>query len=199
MIPMKVEENITWEQSRAITEELLLRLCPPNDETIPSLDNKNAVYIVTYEGSELAASPWDSSQLKVVYVGISKPNSSRHFCSGETGTSTLRRSLAALLEVVLSLIPIPRSADPVDGDRYNNYMLDPDGEKQLTEWIKENFRIALLEVEGDPDPLYRALIEYNVPMFNFQHNPANKYGAEIKLHRRRMAETARKNEAEKAG
>ena len=189
---MRLEENVTWQQSRAITEELLDRLLPITPENIAALDGREGVYVVTYEGRELGFGLWSGTNPKVIYVGISKPNSSRHFKSGNTGTSTLRRSLGALLQNQLELTAVPRCFDPLDNDRYNNYAFDSASEERLSAWMAENFQIAFLPVEeGQAQAIQLAMIDYNAPLFNFQNNPANKYGAEIKVYRKKCAEEAK--------
>ena len=193
---MQGAENITWEHCRAVTEELLGRLEELNDDVIAGLNRCNGLYIVAYAGTELGGgSLWGEQKPRVVFIGQSKHDSSRHFLSGATGISTLRRSLAALLASQLALTPIPRSADEEDNDRYDNYMLDPESEDKLTEWMRGNFFTAFHEVSEDiAESMRKALIQYSVPMFNFQDNPENKYGAEIKKYRKRLAEEARQND-----
>ena len=193
---MTTEENITWEERRAATKDMISRLSPVTDQFIKQMDTQNGVYILAYPGKELGVSLWnDSDAPKVVYVGRSKFNSSRHFMDGMTGTSTIRRSLAALLETTLDLKPIPRSDSPEDNDRYNNYKLDQVGETKLSQWMANNFSAAFLELPEDKiESMELALIDYNEPMFNFQHNPGNHYGNQIKAYRKQCAETAYKNE-----
>ena len=107
----------------------------------------------------------------------------------------MRRSLGALLESKLDLKPVPRSSDPNDGDRYTNYAFDGESEEKLTDWMRANFRVAFLEAEKEKiSALQKAMIGYNIPCFNFQNNPNNKYGAEIKVYRKKCAEEAMSNE-----
>lgn len=188
-------EDINWEFCKNVTQELLLRLSPPNEENIKTLNGENGVYIVTYEGNELGFGLRTVSGPRVVFVGYSKPDSSRHFTSGFTGTSTMRRSLAALLQNTLGLVPVPRSNDPEDNDRYDNYSLDQESEEKLTEWMRDNFKLAFYQCEPAlRDKLHIAMLDYNVPLFNFQNNPNNKYGAEIKKYRKNCAQEAKCNE-----
>jgi hypothetical protein len=189
---MRLEESVTWQQSRAMTEELLDRLLPITPENIAALDGREGVYVVTYEGRELGFGLWSGPNPKVIYVGISKPNSSRHFQSGNTGTSTLRRSLGALLQHQLELTAVPRCQDPADSDRYSNYAFDLASEERLSAWMAKSFQIAFLPLEkGKAEAVQVAMIDYNAPLFNFQNNPANKYGAEIKVYRKKCAEEAK--------
>ncbi|MGI6361081.1 MAG: GIY-YIG nuclease family protein [Bacillota bacterium] len=188
---MNQMRSISWDQSKKITEDMLARLVPLDEENLRVLDGENGIYIVAYEGDKLRFNLTVSAGAKPVYVGISKFNSSRHFKSGFTGTSTMRRSLGALLEHELDLQPIPRSLDENDQDRFNNYAFTAESEERLTVWMRENFQMAFLELDKEQlEAMQIALIEYNIPIFNFQHNPNNKYGAEIKNYRKKCAERA---------
>ncbi|MEG1661584.1 MAG: hypothetical protein RR332_03625, partial [Clostridiales bacterium] len=90
---MKTEENITWDERRAATESMLSRLAPITEDFLRQMDSQKGVYILVYAGVELDANLWGEADQKIVYVGRSKFNSSRHFMDGMTGTSTIRRSL----------------------------------------------------------------------------------------------------------
>lgn len=63
-----------------------------------------------------------------------------HFKSGRTGSSTVRRSLAALLRVPLDLRAQPRN--PAKPDHFANFGLEPAGDERLTAWMCENLRLA---------------------------------------------------------
>jgi hypothetical protein len=63
-----------------------------------------------------------------------------HFSSGRTGSSTVRRSLAALLRDPLGLDAQPRN--PAKPERPANYGLGPENEEKLTNWMRE--RLALV-------------------------------------------------------
>ena len=191
-------ELITWEQCKAVTEELFNRQETLNDDFVNKLDQSTGIYLITYAGNELGGRIFSTNDTpQVIFVGSCKPESSRHFKCGTTGTSTIRRSLAALLASRLDLVPIPRSSDINDNDRYDNYTLTAEGEEKLTAWMKDNFKVAYYEVPADQvEAMKLALVGYAVPMFNFQHNPENKYGAEIKIARKRLAAEAKKNEAD---
>lgn len=192
---MNKEDTISWQDAEAVTKELLSRLCLLDQALLDSFDSQKGIYIVAYSGNDLGYQLWGNNGPRVVYAGKSKSNSSRHFISGYTGTSTLRRSLAALLQSQLDLVPVPRSLDTDDDDRYINYMLDQQGEEKLTAWMKDNFSGAFYQTEPEKaDQMLNAIVAYNVPMFNFQNNPENKYGAEIKALRKKCGDEAIINE-----
>jgi hypothetical protein len=191
--------NIRWEFCKNSTEELLSNLVPLDEEVLVTLDGQNGIYIVAYEGNDLLFALTAADGHRPVYIGVSKFNSSRHFKSGYTGTSSLRRSLGALLVTDLGLKPVPRSQDPADKDRYNNYAFDPESEKKLTQWMYDNLRVAFLRTPPDQmDSVQKAMIDFNVPIFNFQNNPGNKYAAQIKLYRKKCAKQAFNNDKMKS-
>lgn len=63
-----------------------------------------------------------------------------HFAAGKTGSSTVRRSLAALLLNELGLIAVPRNrAKP---DRSANFGLDAKSEMRLSGWMEQRLSLA---------------------------------------------------------
>jgi len=195
LIPL-ANENISWELKKEKSAELLARLLPLSAETLSSLDTPNSLYVVAYGGDELVPHLFDEAAQGIIYVGRCKADSVRHFTNGKTGESTLRRSLAAMLDHHLELNPIPRSNDETDIDRYDNYTLDSESEARLTQWIEANLSIAVLTLgsEEEREAMSLALIDYNCPIFNFQYNPGNRYGNQIKNYRSLMAEKAKVND-----
>jgi hypothetical protein len=64
-----------------------------------------------------------------------------HFGDGRTGSSTLRRSFAALLRAPLDLHAQPRNiAKP---ERFSNYGLPAEDDKRLTAWMRMNLHLAV--------------------------------------------------------
>jgi hypothetical protein len=81
-----------------------------------------------------------------LYVGkaeesLASRDLSCHFADGQTGSSTLRRSCAALLRSSLKLRGIPRNvAKP---DYFENYGLSPSHDARLTAWMRSRLWIAV--------------------------------------------------------
>jgi hypothetical protein len=98
------------------------------------------------------AAVWKELQLgpppddRPLYVGKSESSLHgrdlrTHFADGRTGSSTLRRSFAALLHDTLNLRGIPRNtADP---GYYQNYGLSPADDAKLTAWMRRNIRLSV--------------------------------------------------------
>ncbi|MDO4733601.1 MAG: hypothetical protein Q4B50_08845 [Bacillota bacterium] len=183
-------DMITWEERQALTEELLATAKAFDAAAEAAFAEKNGVYALIYCGKELGGSPWDEPEAHIVYVGHIGEDSIRHWLD-DTGISTVRRSLSAMLHSACELVPVPKSDDPDDEDRFANYKLDPESESRLTAWMKENLRLSFLELEGEQlEASYLGLLDYNAPMFNFQHNPNNSFGHQIKAYRLQMSELA---------
>jgi hypothetical protein len=64
-----------------------------------------------------------------------------HFCTGRTGSSTLRPSLAGLLADELQLKCRPRNA--ANPASFANFGLDAAGDARLTAWMLEHLRLAV--------------------------------------------------------
>lgn len=63
-----------------------------------------------------------------------------HFATGKTGSSTVRRSLAALLIDRLDLVAVPRNLARPDGSA--NYALEAAGDERLSQWMDERLELA---------------------------------------------------------
>ncbi len=65
----------------------------------------------------------------------------QHFSDGQTGRSTLRRSIGAILKEDLRLIAIPRGSKN-DSKGCENYKFTLTGETDLTNWMRANLEIG---------------------------------------------------------
>lgn len=119
----------------------------PVDEARKVVPRERGLYAVHGDGrawSDLGLeAPRDGLPL---YVGkAEKSLNSRdvgtHFATGKTGSSTIRRSLAALLADVLDLRATPRNPERPDGSA--NYALAHDGDERLTRWMTERLSLAV--------------------------------------------------------
>lgn len=63
-----------------------------------------------------------------------------HFSTGKTGSSTVRRSLAALLVAQLDLVAVPRNLAKPDGSA--NYALEVPGDERLSAWMEVRLVLA---------------------------------------------------------
>lgn len=96
-----------------------------------------------------------------------------HFATGRTGSSTVRRSFAALLRRHLDLAGIPRN--PSNPERFANFGLSPEDDARLTAWmyqqvtfsvwVKDPAELLLADVEA-------AIIRSWTPPVNIDENPS---------------------------
>ncbi len=183
-------DPITWEQSRAISDELIAKAKTFDEVAFLEFMQKKGLYFLCYSGSELSINLFGEIESPIIYIGRIGNDSIRHW-RNDTGISTVRRSLAALLAPSLALIAVPRSGEPRDEDRYTNYALNEQSEEELTKWIKENIQIVTWELSEEEIPkYYQALMNFNTPKFNFQDNPNNTFGQQIKSYRKKLTEMA---------
>jgi hypothetical protein len=91
-----------------------------------------------------------------LYVGkaersLASRDVATHFTSGRTGSSTLRRTLAALLRERLALRALPRrQSDPTAADT-TNFTLEPAGDDRLSAWMRDRLRLATCPAPAGTD------------------------------------------------
>ena len=97
----------------------------------------------------------------LIYIGMSGNLAAReydmHFSSRNTGFSTLRRSIGALLKEELALVAMPRGSGRTESN-YRNYRFKPDGEDRLTSWMMENLEVGIYPTGGDHEAVEKVLI-----------------------------------------
>jgi hypothetical protein len=128
----------------------------------------------------LAAWPWDVPyENRPLYVGKSERSlNSRdvltHFGTGKTGWSTVRRSLAVALKDELQLAAVPRNVTAPA--RPANFGLTIEGERRLSDWMREHLTLAFWVSPGGVDlgELETAVIDDWQPPLNIDkvRNPS---------------------------
>lgn len=113
-----------------------------------------------------------------------------HFSTGKTGSSTLRRSLAALLREQLELSAVPRNLAKPDGSA--NFGLEVGGDERLSKWMSNHISLAVWVARDGAvlDDLETAVLRELAPPLNL-----SKMGAagsrRVKAARAAMASEAR--------
>ena len=110
---------------------------------VPKAPGLYAFYGDEQAWSDLDLSPAFDDQ--PLYVGKAEKSLNgrdvgTHFSTGKTGSSTVRRSLAALLVEELDLVAVPRNLARPDGSA--NYSLDPAGDERLSVWMEQRLVLA---------------------------------------------------------
>jgi hypothetical protein len=112
-----------------------------------------------------------------------------HFATGRTGSSTLRRSFAALLHQALELEGRPRN--PAKPERFANFAIEPAADERLSTWMQTHLRLSVwLKPPGAVlDAVETDLINVWQPPLNLAktREPSRR----LKDARRHMAEQAR--------
>ncbi|HXD92822.1 MAG TPA: hypothetical protein VNX01_06380 [Bacteroidia bacterium] len=84
---------------------------------------------------------------QVIYIGIAKKSLidrdiNQHFKPDASGSSSLRRSMGAILKNKFTLKAIPRSNNSNDKKRFCNYKFSTDNEDILSKWMDSNLTIG---------------------------------------------------------
>jgi len=178
-----------------IINELITTLKP--FDKIDEFSNLPGIYFIGFNGENF---PFPSqvdivSTGDIIYVGkTEKSQKSRdantHFKSGKTGSSTLRRSVGAILRNKLELKPIPRSQNEI---KMRDFKFIEESEKKLTKWMIKNLSLSFYEVtEGKRylKLLENQLIELLTPILNISKNKGNPFLRDLKELRRQCRDIA---------
>lgn len=113
-----------------------------------------------------------------------------HFATGKTGSSTLRRTLAALLCDELQLRAVPRNLSRPDGSA--NFALEADGDARLSAWMVDHVFLAVWPAETGVvlDTVETAVLGLLRPPLNLSKMGASG-SARIKAARASMAAESR--------
>jgi hypothetical protein len=96
-----------------------------------------------------------------------------HFDSKQTGWSTVRRSIGAILKGELRLFARARGQGRSQKD-FTNFRFDPEGEERLTVWMREHLSVRTWAT-SQYEALERALILKLRPPLNLEEwNPKNE-------------------------
>jgi hypothetical protein len=111
---------------------------------IDVFSNKPGIYAVHFMGNAFPVYSLKPSYNEIIYIGKTEKSqdsrhSKTHFASGKTGSSTLRRSIGALMKNGAKLNQIPRSVTETSEKRFTNYMFDETSEKLITDWMTKNW------------------------------------------------------------
>lgn len=160
---------------------------------LPPLPGLYAIYgsPETWRDLGLGAPPDD----RPLYVGKAEDSLvtrdiATHFGDGRTGSSTVRRSFAALLRTTLDLHGMPRN--PAKPDHFSNYGLSPTDDGRLTAWMRTRLEIAVWAKQGDVRlaDIEKVAIGRLQPPLNLTH-VNNRWTENVKRARSVMAGEAR--------
>ncbi|MBQ2887456.1 MAG: hypothetical protein IJE29_00865 [Firmicutes bacterium] len=188
------KEQVVWQVAQQMTLNLQAnnkKLDEVPSDYLAKISETAGIFAVFYSGRELGLGLNKVEGPSMLYVDATA-QIPRHLWGEDTGATGLRRSLAALLAYKYDLQAKPRSNDPEDVDRFDNYALTPESEAKLTEWMHENLYIGFVAATPDTiNQLIPAMITANAPVLNLSNNVNNQYGAEVKRCRKQMTAAAR--------
>jgi len=173
--------------------------CPYNQ--IRKFSDKPGIYAFFFTGKDFPIADYNPQKDEIIYIGKTESSQASrdektHFASGKTGSSTVRKSLGALLKEILFLKPIPRNDNDFIARRLSHFTFDELSEEKLTNWMKDNLGLSFFEFNKPPieiDALETKLIKETRPLLNIDHkNPDNPHAKTIKTARRACADEANK-------
>lgn len=164
--------------------------------TLPDIPSKPGLYAIYGDAeawSALGLGPMIADL--PLYVGkaedsLASRDLQTHFGNGRTGSSTVRRSFAALLRTTLGLSGMPRN--PNKPGHFSNYGLSPADDAKLTDWMRSRLAIAVWASDG-----VRPLVDIEAEVLRRLNPPLNilgvdhKWKARLQAQRGVMADQAR--------
>ena len=182
----------------SVTASALLALAGPGDthadaiHLVAKLPGLYAFYGDDRAWSELGMSSECKGQ--PLYVGkaersLNGRDVGTHFAAGKTGSSTVRRSLAALLADEMSLIAVPRNLAKPDGSA--NFALDAASEARLSSWMQDRLSLATWVKAGEVtlDEVETVIVRRWRPPLNL--DKVGESRDRLRAARKRMADEAR--------
>jgi hypothetical protein len=175
----------------ALLDHLSAKQSHVTDLEAPAAPGVYAFFVIPDHGVPGITQPGDDP----LYIGISKNLAQRefdtHFAAGQSGFSTLRRSLGALLSNQLDLHARPRGTGASDSN-YRCYRFDDQGEQRLSDWMAINLRVGIQPV-ANPKAIEKDLIALACPPLNLTHW-SNPDAPTIKTARKACVDEARRAE-----
>lgn len=166
---------------------------------IKSFSERPGIYAFFYVGKDSGANKFPIETDTLIYIGKTESSqksrdANTHFKSGKTGSSTVRKSLGAILAIDLDLKPIPRNDTDYKKGRKSHFKFDETSEERLTQWMMQNIAMTYYEFDGEKDELDSLetnIIQSLIPPLNIDHkNPENPYATDIKRLRKNCASIA---------
>lgn len=168
---------------------------------IQYFSTKPGIYAIGFNGWEflLSSAKGKVKNGEIIYIGKTQSSQEArdkktHFKNGGTKSSTLRRSIGAILREELELVPLPRSFTETTEKRFINYRFDENGEELLTDWMISNLSLSFYEFNGgvgELKDLEKAIIDHLKPILNLKNNTGNPWKSEIESLRKKCSEMAR--------
>ena len=158
--------------------------------------NLPGIYAFHFVGKKFPLNDFTLPDDKIVYIGkTERSQKSRdadtHFKSGKSGSSTVRKSVGALLSQNEEIISVIRSSSDIEKGRKSHFKFDDKSEQRITEWMLENIAVSFFEYskcKTEIDTLETEIIQVLKPVLNIDYkNPDNPFKNIIKELRKKLA------------
>jgi hypothetical protein len=183
-------------ESIQIIESLRFGLKSFNE--MDSFNEQSAIYAIAFNGNAFPVHFGIDKINKgdIIYIGktesgLKKRIVKTHFKDGKTGSSTLRRSLGAILIDNLSLEAISRSSAEA---KFRDYKFINKSEKILTEWMINNLSVSFIPYNRGKRLLRKMeseIIYLLSPILNISRNSNNSNRLILKELREKCRQIAR--------
>ncbi len=188
-----------------MTETILSHLLDKKKAISETLEfsDKPGIYALFYIGKDkFPISDFVIPDHQIIYIGkTEKSQKSRdadtHFKTGKTGSSTVRKSIGALLSQTQNIIPVIRNLSDVEKGRTSHYKFDQDSEEIVTQWMTDNLSVAFFEYpksKEEINSLETDIIRSIYPVLNIDHkNDQNPHKTLISSLRKQLGLIAHSN------
>jgi len=137
---------------------------------------------------------------QIIYIGKTessqeKRDANTHFATGKTGSSTVRKSIGAILQKENNLNPIPRNATDFTNGKKSHFKFDDKSETIITDWMEKKLALSFYEYpksKSEIENLETEIINKLVPILNISKNSANYFKNDLQILRTQCANIAHK-------
>ena len=186
------------------TEKIIKRLIEGEVKIseITTYSKLPGIYAIFFIGDHFLLENFEIPKNRIINIGKTESSqqsrdANTHFKSGKTGSSTVRKSIGALLSQSEEIIPVIRSLTDIVKGRRSHYKFDNDSEEKVTKWMMDNLAISFYEYpksKEEINSLETCLISVLKPVLNIDSkNTENSHKETFKDLRKRLGIIAHSN------
>lgn len=169
-----------------------------NYSQIKEFSKLPGIYAIFFSTSYFPFKEITPEKDEIIYIGKTessqeKRDAKTHFKNGKTGSSTVRKSIGAMLRETYKLKPIQRNDSDYEKGRFSHFKFDENSEEKISNWMKSNLALSFYEYPKSKEKienLEKQLIKRLIPVLNIDKNPDNPFKQQLKLLRKRCAQIA---------
>jgi len=159
------------------------------------------IYALFFIGLDFPILGQKVSNHQIIYIGKTETSQEQrdlktHFTTGKTGSSTVRKSIGAILSEKEKLAPIPRNHTDYQEGRFSHFKFDDESEIIITNWMRNNLALSFYEypkTKQEIEDLETKLIHELIPILNISKNLKNDFKSTLEKLRKKCAAAAQKN------